>query len=100
VKIDIHKNEQKSSLHFFFSPLYQETQNFLFHVHTAADIMRKMTLSSCTESVDKLKEIIKKEVKLDFTLSYEDPAFDGQLCSLVDIEELPQKAVLKKSYTI
>lgn len=30
-----------------------------------------------------------------FTLSYEDPNFDSQLCSLVDIEELPQKAVLK-----
>ena len=29
------------------------------------------------------------------TLAYQDPDFDGQLCSLVDIEELPQKAVLK-----
>lgn len=41
--------------------------------------------------------MIKEKFKLDFdfSLSYEDPDFDGQLCSLVDIEELPQKAVLK-----
>lgn len=41
--------------------------------------------------------MIKEKFKLDFdfNLSYKDPDFDGQLCSLVDLEELPQKAVVK-----
>uniref|UniRef100_A0A3P9LXJ5 PB1 domain-containing protein n=1 Tax=Oryzias latipes TaxID=8090 RepID=A0A3P9LXJ5_ORYLA len=72
-------------------------QNFLLHVHISTDIVRKMTLSTRPESVDELKRMIQDKFKLDFdfSLSYEDPDFDGQLCSLVDIEELPQKAVLK-----
>uniref|UniRef100_A0A8D3CDV8 Uncharacterized protein n=1 Tax=Scophthalmus maximus TaxID=52904 RepID=A0A8D3CDV8_SCOMX len=72
-------------------------QIFLLHVHTSMDIVRKMTLSSRPESVDELKTMIKEKLKLDydFSLSYQGPDFDGQLCSLVDIEELPQKAVLK-----
>uniref|UniRef100_A0A3Q3KYI4 PB1 domain-containing protein n=1 Tax=Mastacembelus armatus TaxID=205130 RepID=A0A3Q3KYI4_9TELE len=72
-------------------------QNFLLHVHTSTDIVRKMTLSSQSASVDELKTMIKERFKLDFdfSLSYQDPDFDWQLCSLVDIEELPQKAVLK-----
>ena len=37
----------------------------------------------------------KFKLDFDFRLSYEDPDFDGQLCSLLDIEELPQKTVLK-----
>uniref|UniRef100_A0A8C1WS16 Uncharacterized protein n=1 Tax=Cyprinus carpio TaxID=7962 RepID=A0A8C1WS16_CYPCA len=36
----------------------------------------------------------KFDLTIDFTLSYQDPDFNGQLCSLLDIEELPQKAVL------
>ncbi|XP_042258150.1 uncharacterized protein LOC121889970 isoform X3 [Thunnus maccoyii] len=58
---------------------------------------RKMTLSSRPESVDELKTMIGEKFNLDFnfSLSYQDPDFDGQLCSLLDIEELPQKAVLK-----
>lgn len=72
-------------------------QNFVLHVHTSRDIVWKMTLSSRPESVDELKVKIKEKFKLDFdfSLSYEDPDFDGQLASLLDIEELPQKAVLK-----
>ncbi|XP_044194551.1 uncharacterized protein LOC122971866 isoform X1 [Thunnus albacares] len=72
-------------------------QNFLLHVHTSTDIVRKMTLSSRPESVDELKTMIGEKFNLDFnfSLSYQDPDFDGQLCSLLDIEELPQKAVLK-----
>ena len=71
-------------------------QNYFLHVHTSKDIVRKMILSSCPESVDELKTMIKDKFKLDFdfSLSYKDPDFDGQLCSLVDIEELPLKAVL------
>ncbi|XP_065813779.1 sterile alpha motif domain-containing protein 3-like isoform X2 [Labrus bergylta] len=61
------------------------------------DIVRKMTLASCPESVTELEKMTKEKFKIDFDfcLSYEDPDFDGQLCSLIDIEELPQKAVLK-----
>ena len=72
-------------------------QNFLLHVHTSPDIVRKMTLSSRPESVDELKIMMKEKFRLDgdFSLAYQDPDFDGLLCSLVDIEELPQKAVLK-----
>ncbi|KAI4889319.1 hypothetical protein NFI96_006061 [Prochilodus magdalenae] len=73
------------------------SQNFIFHLHTSTDIVRKMTLSSRPESVDELKTMIKERFKLDFdfSLSYQDPDFDGQLCSLVDSEELLQKVVLK-----
>lgn len=41
--------------------------------------------------------MVKEKFKFDcdFSLSYEDPDFDGQLCSLVDTEGLPQKAVVK-----
>ncbi|CAG5927057.1 unnamed protein product [Menidia menidia] len=72
-------------------------QNLLLHVHISTDIVRKMTLPSRPESVDELKTKIKAKFQLDFdfSLSYEDPDFDGQLCSFVDIDELPQKAVLK-----
>ncbi|CAG5927069.1 unnamed protein product, partial [Menidia menidia] len=63
-------------------------QNLLLHVHISTDIVRKMTLPSRPESVDELK------TKIKANLSYEDPDFDMQLCSLVDIDELPQKAVL------
>lgn len=47
--------------------------------------------------MDELKDNIKEKLKLDydFSLSYEDPDFDRQFCSLLDIEELPQKAVVK-----
>ncbi|XP_030606898.1 sterile alpha motif domain-containing protein 3-like isoform X2 [Archocentrus centrarchus] len=72
-------------------------QALLLHVHVSADIVRKLTLISRPESVDELKDIIKERLNLDcdFSLLYEDPDFDRQLCSLVDIEELPQKAVVK-----
>ncbi|KAG9265328.1 hypothetical protein AMEX_G21712 [Astyanax mexicanus] len=73
------------------------SQNFVFHLHISTDIVRKLTLSSRPESVDELKNTIREKFQLDFdfNLSYQDPDFDGQLCSLVDIEELPQKAILK-----
>ena len=47
------------------------------------DIVRKMTLSTRPESVEKLKTMIKEKFQLDFDSSYKDPDFDGQLCSLV-----------------
>ena len=71
-------------------------EKLLLHIHTSTDIVRRLTLSQ-PDTVDELKTIIKERFKLDFefSLSFEDPDFDGQLCSLVDIDELPQKAVLK-----
>lgn len=69
----------------------------LLHVHVSKEIVRKLALFSHPESVDELKDIIKEKLKLDydFSLSYKDPDFDRQLCSLLDIEELLQKAVVK-----
>lgn len=60
------------------------------------DHVRKLKLSSRPASVDALIMILKEqlELDLDFSLQYEDPDFDGKLTSLVDIEELPQKAVV------
>lgn len=60
------------------------------------DRVRKLKLSSRPASVDALIKIIKDqlELDLDFNLQYEDPDFDGKLTSLVDIEELPHKAVV------
>lgn len=68
--------------------------NFLLHVHISPNIVRKLTLSSRPASVDELKTTGKEKFKID-SLSYEDPDLDGQFVSLLDTEELPQKAVLK-----
>lgn len=73
-----------------------EAQNFILCIHMMYDIVRKMTLSAQTDFVDELKSTMKEKFQLDFNydLYYEDPDFDGQICSLVEIEEFPQKAVL------
>lgn len=72
------------------------TENFILHIHIF-DTVRKMTLTSRPQSVEDLKTMIKQkcEIDFDFSLLYEDPDFNRQLCSLVDIEELPKKAVVK-----
>jgi len=74
-------------------------QNFVLRVHVATDVALKMTLMAKPGSVDELVTIMREKFKprldLDFSLQYEDPYFDGQLCCLVDIQELPRKAVLK-----
>ncbi|XP_053274095.1 sterile alpha motif domain-containing protein 3 [Pleuronectes platessa] len=61
-----------------------------------ADRVIKLKLSSRPSSVDQLINILKHKLELDndFSLHYEDPDFDGKLTSLVDINELPQKAVV------
>ncbi|RXN24230.1 sterile alpha motif domain-containing 3 [Labeo rohita] len=58
---------------------------------------RKITLASYPESTDELKNVLREKLDLDknFTIQYEDPDFDGQLVSLVDINELPPKATVK-----
>ncbi|MGH0141676.1 UNVERIFIED_CONTAM: hypothetical protein FKN15_045038 [Acipenser sinensis] len=73
------------------------SQALKLRVIVEADNIRKITLDTCPESVDDLKRILKDKLKLDadFSLQYEDPDFDGELISLVDIDELPQKATLK-----
>lgn len=69
-------------------------QNMILRV-IELDRVRKLKLSSWPASVDALINILKEQLELDhvFSLQYEDPDFDGKLTSLVDIEELPQKAV-------
>lgn len=69
-------------------------QNFLLHVHTSTDIDSVFTSRICewAKENDKRKP---KKLNFDYNLSYEDPDFDGQLRSLVDIEEHPQNVVLK-----
>uniref|UniRef100_A0A8C2AVQ4 Uncharacterized protein n=1 Tax=Cyprinus carpio TaxID=7962 RepID=A0A8C2AVQ4_CYPCA len=52
------------------------------------------TSSICGRAKNKDKRKEKFDLTIDFTLSYQDPNFNRQLCSLLDIEELPQKAVL------
>uniref|UniRef100_A0A3B4VIB3 PB1 domain-containing protein n=1 Tax=Seriola dumerili TaxID=41447 RepID=A0A3B4VIB3_SERDU len=74
-------------------------QNMILRV-IEADRTRKLKLSSRPVSVDALIKILKEQLGLDcdFSLQYEDPDFDGKLTSLVDIEELPQKASVHISY--
>ena len=60
------------------------------------DRVRKLKLSSRPASVDALIRILKEELQLDldFSLQYEDPDFGGDRTDLVQIDELPQKAVV------
>ena len=57
---------------------------------------RRAQLSSRPASVDALIHVIKEQLQfdLDFSLEYEDPDFDGSRTELVQIEELPQQAVM------
>uniref|UniRef100_A0AAY4CW59 Uncharacterized protein n=1 Tax=Denticeps clupeoides TaxID=299321 RepID=A0AAY4CW59_9TELE len=55
-------------------------QKFMLRVYIATDIAVKVTLTGRPES---------------FTLQYEDADFNGQLSCLIDIQELPEKGILK-----
>ncbi len=61
-------------------------------------VHKKLTLSKVPSSVDELKEILCDKLKIDqnFVIQYEDPDFDGSLCNLSDIEELPSEKVTLK----
>ncbi len=61
------------------------------------ECIKKLTLSK-VPSVDELKEILCDKLKIDqnFVIQYEDPDFDGSLCNLSDIEELPSEKVTLK----
>ena len=58
-----------------------------------------MTLNERPTSVDELIGILKDKVKprlhFEFMLQYEDPDFGGELCCLVNVEDLPEKSTLR-----
>ncbi|KAJ8357048.1 hypothetical protein SKAU_G00198420 [Synaphobranchus kaupii] len=74
-------------------------QKHVLRVYVARDIALKLTLTERPQSVEELKEIMQERFKPrldgDFSLHYEDPDFDGDLCLLVDIQELPEKGTLR-----
>ncbi|XP_047663684.1 uncharacterized protein LOC125140123 isoform X2 [Tachysurus fulvidraco] len=80
------------------------TKRWLLHrnvlrVYVARDTALKLTLLERPKSVEELKEIMQERFKPrldgDFSLHNEDPDFDGDLCLLVDIQELPEKGTLR-----
>ena len=80
---------------FHFAEMDQETQDMVLRV-VEPDSVRKFRFSSRPSSVHVLIQKLKEDLSIDsyFTLMYEDPDFDGKLTSLVDINELPLKAVV------
>uniref|UniRef100_A0A8C1ZMZ0 Uncharacterized protein n=1 Tax=Cyprinus carpio TaxID=7962 RepID=A0A8C1ZMZ0_CYPCA len=50
---------------------------------------------SVEELKEKMQERFKPRLDVDFSLHYEDPDFDGDLCLLLDIQELPEKSTLR-----
>ena len=75
------------------------SKQLVLRVFVSTDIALKLTLTERPQSVEELKSIMQERFKPrldgDFTLQYEDPDFDGQLCLLLDIQELPEKGTLK-----
>ncbi|CAL9695806.1 unnamed protein product [Knipowitschia caucasica] len=75
------------------------THKYLLRVYVATDVAMKLALAQRPQSVEELKTIMQKKFspRLDgeFTLQYEDPDFDGMLCCLIDIDELPEKGILR-----
>ncbi|GAA6065574.1 uncharacterized protein LOC113645414 isoform X1 [Tachysurus ichikawai] len=63
---------------------------------TEADI-RKVKLTSKPGSVEELISCLKNNLRLDynFTLQFQDPEFDNELCNLTILSELPQKPTVK-----
>ncbi len=67
----------------------------LLRVHISPTNIRRVELPERPESVDSLKSFL-KELKSEFSLQFEDPDFNNELCNLNDIKELPAvKATLK-----
>lgn len=77
--------------------LFQKT-TMLLRVIVNPECIKKLTLPKVPSSVDELKEILCDKLKIDqnFVIQYEDPDFDGQLCNLSNIEELPSEKVTLK----
>ncbi|RVE75561.1 hypothetical protein OJAV_G00000020 [Oryzias javanicus] len=76
-----------------------EPPKFILRVFIAPEIAVKLTLTERPDSVEHfiqtLQEKCRPRLDYEFTLHYEDPDFDGQLCCLVDIEDLPEKGTLQ-----
>ncbi|XP_036067167.1 uncharacterized protein LOC112138338 isoform X2 [Oryzias melastigma] len=74
-------------------------QKHVLRIFVARDTALKLTLSERPKSVEELKDILQEKFKPrldgDFSLHYEDPDFDGDLCLLLDIQELPEKGTLR-----
>jgi len=70
----------------------------LLRVHISSTNIRRVELPKRPESVDDLKSFLgeKLQLKSGFSLQFEDPDFNNELCNLNDIQELPAaKATLK-----
>ncbi|XP_016363601.1 myosin heavy chain, fast skeletal muscle-like [Sinocyclocheilus anshuiensis] len=85
--------------HFYKRVMTAEPQKFLLRVYIASDVAMKVTLTERTKSVEELINMLREKVKprldFEFTLQYEDPDFDRELCCLVDVQDLPEKGTLK-----
>uniref|UniRef100_A0A673JJG8 Uncharacterized protein n=1 Tax=Sinocyclocheilus rhinocerous TaxID=307959 RepID=A0A673JJG8_9TELE len=62
-----------------------EPQKFLLRVYIASDVAVKVTLTERPKSVEELINMLREK----------DPDFDGELCCLVDVQDLPEKGTLK-----
>nr|XP_055070029.1 uncharacterized protein LOC129451008 [Misgurnus anguillicaudatus] len=75
----------------------------LFRVILDQNNIQRLDCPEKPSSLQELKDIIcqKLEIAHGFTLQFEDPAFDNQLCNLTDISYLPEdKATLKVFWEI
>lgn len=70
----------------------------LFHTVLSPDNIRRLSVPEALNSVDHLKDILRKNLQLDqdFVIQVEDPEFGNELCNLTAISDLPpERAVLK-----
>lgn len=75
----------------------------LFRVILGPNNIQRLDLPGKPSSLQELKDIICHKLKIShgFTLQFEDPAFDNELCNLNDISYLPEdKATLKLFWEI
>ncbi|TRZ04082.1 hypothetical protein DNTS_011833 [Danionella cerebrum] len=74
-------------------------QKFMLRVIIAPEVAVKLTLTERPHSVEDLIKTLQEKCRprldYEFSIHYEDPDFDGQLCCLVDIEDLPEKGTLQ-----
>ncbi|XP_041951032.1 uncharacterized protein LOC121711464 isoform X1 [Alosa sapidissima] len=69
----------------------------LLRVYINADTAHKVILPTRPSTLDELISFMQERFNLEghFTLQYEDPDFDGELCVLTEMSELPSKAVVR-----
>ena len=85
--------QPKPSVLFIMSPL---TQGLTLLVKISPNMKRKVVLPQVPESVEDLKNILRENLVLqgNFTLQYEDPDFNNELCNLITMAELPHERVI------